>query len=59
MKLLAWILSIIGGICGILGIVAGIIVPAVIGTKGMTAEWWLILSLVFLLATVTTNQFRK
>ena len=59
MKLLSWILGIIGGICGILGIVTGIIAPAVIGTRGMTAEWWLLLSLVFLLAAITTNQFRK
>lgn len=58
MKLLAWVLSIAGGICGIVGIIAGIIASA-IGTKGMTAEWWLVLSLVFLLAAVTTNQFRK
>ncbi len=59
MKLLAWILSIVGGICGILGIIAGIIAPLLIGTKGMTAGWWLILSAVFLLATIATNQFRK
>jgi hypothetical protein len=59
MKLLAYILSIIGGICGILGIIAGLIAPALIGTEGMTAQWWLILSAVFLLATIATNQFRK
>ena len=59
MKLLAWVLSIVGGICGILGIVAGIIAPTLIGTRGMTAEWWLILSAVILLATIATNQFRK
>ncbi len=59
MKLLAWILSIVGGICGILGIIAGIVAPILIGSKGMTAEWWLILSAVFLLATIATNQFQK
>ncbi len=58
MKLLAWVLSIIGAICGILGIVAGIASKA-IGRNGMTAEWWLIVSVVFLVATIATNQFRS
>ena len=60
MKMLAWILSIVGGVCGIVGIVAGIVGPdTVIGTKAMTAEWWLIVAAVLLVATVAANQFRK
>ena len=60
MRILSWVLAIIGGICGVIGIAGGVIGPTYfIGTEAMGSMWWLLLSAIFLLATIATNQFYK
>ena len=58
MGILAWVLSILGGLCAVMGIITAAEVIPLFGAE-FTAMFWLALSAVLLLASIAASFSRS